>query len=354
MIIGVTGTKASGKGIVTEILKEKGFTYASTSDEVRKEAISRGKKDYTIFDLQNIGNDIREKFGSEELVKRCIKQNSSAEKLVIDGIRNPGEIQEIKKLGGIIISVDAPVELRFKRLLERKRESDPKTLEDFKKMESRDRGDNESTTGQQVDKCIEMSDYKIINDSTLESLKTKIEYILIKEQGKESKANCGEGITDYKRPSWDEYFMEVCRAIAKRATCERGRSGCVIAKENQILVTGYVGSPKGMPHCDEVGHEFKKTIHEDGKITNHCVRTVHAEQNAICQAAKLGIPLEGATFYCKMTPCRTCAMLIINCGIKRVVCEKKYHAGSESEEMLNKVGIKIEFFDESIEQYKNQ
>lgn len=354
MIIGITGTKASGKGIVTEILKEKGFVYSSTSDEVRKEAISRGKPDYTIFDLQNIGNEIREKFGSEELVKRCINQNDPTKKLVIDGIRNPGEIQEIKKLGGIIISVDAPEEVRFKRLLERKRESDPKSLEDFKKMESRDRGNKESNTGQQVDKCIEMSDYQIINDSTLESLKTRVEYILIKEQGKESKTNCGEGITEYKRPSWDEYFMEVCQAIAKRATCERGRSGCVIAKENQILVTGYVGSPKGMPHCDEVGHEFKQTIHEDGKITNHCVRTVHAEQNAICQAAKLGISLEDSTLYCKMTPCRTCAMLIINCGIKRVVCEKKYHAGIESEEMFKKVGIPLEFFDESIEQYKNQ
>lgn len=354
MIIGVTGTKASGKGIVTEILREKGFVYCSTSDEVRKEAVLRGLVDYKISDLQDIGNEIREKFGSEELVKRCLKENSDVENLVIDGIRNPGEVQEIKKIGGIMISVDAPVEVRFKRLLERKRESDPKNLADFQKMEARDRGDKESGVGQQVDKCIEMSDYHIINDSTLESLKTRIEYLLIKEKGKDSSINHGEGISDYKRPSWDEYFMEVCRSIAKRATCDRGRSGCVISKGNQILVTGYVGSPKGLPHCDEVGHEFKQTIHEDGKITNHCVRTVHAEQNAICQAAKLGVSLDGATLYCKMTPCRTCAMLIINCGIKRVVCEKKYHAGGESEEMFNKVGISLDFFDNSIEQYKNQ
>ena len=129
----------------------------------------------------------------------------------------------------------------------------------------------------------------------------------------------------YVRPSWDEYFMEICRTVAKRATCDRGRSGCVIARDNQILVTGYVGSPTGLPHCDEAGHLLKKMIHDNGEITQHCVRTVHAEQNAICQAAKRGIALEGATVYCKMTPCRTCAMLIINCGIKRVVCEKHYH-----------------------------
>lgn len=354
MIIGVTGTKASGKGIVTEILKEKGFVYTSTSDQVRKEAVSRGISNYTISDLQDIGNDLREKFGSEELVKRCLKENEGNSNLVIDGIRNPGEIQEIKKQGGIMISVDAPDELRFKRLLERKRESDPKTLEDFRKMEARDRGSKESSTGQQVDKCIEMSDYSIINDSTLETLKTKIEYILLKEKTKDSSINCGEGINDYKRPSWDEYFMEVCKAISKRATCDRGRSGCVIARNNQLLVTGYVGSPRGLPHCDEVGHQFKQTIHEDGSVTNHCVRTIHAEQNAICQAAKEGISLNGATLYCKMTPCRVCAMLIINCGIKRVVCEKMYHAGKESEEMFEKAGIKIEFFDKSVEQYKNQ
>ncbi len=158
----------------------------------------------------------------------------------------------------------------------------------------------------------------------------------------------------YKRPSWDEYFMEVANAISKRATCDRGRSGCVIAKDRQILVTGYVGSPKGLPHCDDVGHQMKKMMHEDGSVTQHCVRTVHAEQNAICQAARKGISIEGATLYCRMTPCRTCAMLIINCGISRVVCEKKYHAGEESEKMFASVGIKLEYVEEEVLKYSDQ
>ncbi len=158
----------------------------------------------------------------------------------------------------------------------------------------------------------------------------------------------------YKRPSWDDYFMEVCQAISKRATCDRGRSGCIIVKNKQILTTGYVGSPVGFPHCDEAGHEFKKTYHEDGTFTNHCVRTIHAEQNAICQAAKLGVALDGATLYCKMTPCRVCAMMIINSGIKEVICEKKYHAGEESEEMFKKAGIPLRFFYDEVEQYENQ
>lgn len=158
----------------------------------------------------------------------------------------------------------------------------------------------------------------------------------------------------YRRPSWDEYFMEVADAISKRATCDRGRSGCVIARDRNILVTGYVGSPQGLPHCDDAGHQLKKTMHEDGTVTQHCVRTVHAEQNAICQAAKRGIAIEGATLYCRMTPCRTCAMLIINCGIVRVVCEHRYHSADESEDLFTQAGIKLEYVHDDVLKYENQ
>ena len=158
----------------------------------------------------------------------------------------------------------------------------------------------------------------------------------------------------YVRPTWDEYFMEVCRAIAKRATCDRGRSGCVIARDNQLLVTGYVGAPRGLPHCDDVGHQFKKVQHEDGSVSQHCVRTVHAEQNAICQAAKRGISIDGATLYCKMTPCRTCAMLIINCGIKRVIAEKRYHDSADSIQMFKQAGVELEHLSDNVEEYQGQ
>lgn len=158
----------------------------------------------------------------------------------------------------------------------------------------------------------------------------------------------------YKRPSWDEYFMEVASSIAKRATCDRGRSGCVIARDHQILATGYVGAPAGLPHCDEAGHEMRKVVREDGSISQHCVRTVHAEQNAICQAAKRGVPIDGATLYCRMTPCRTCAMMIINCGIERVVAERRYHAGAESEAMFREAGVELEYVHDEVESYTNQ
>lgn len=159
---------------------------------------------------------------------------------------------------------------------------------------------------------------------------------------------------EYQRPTWDEYFMEIARAVGKRATCDRGRSGCVIARNKQILVTGYVGAPAGLGHCDELGHQMKTVTHEDGHSSNHCVRTTHAEQNAIVQAAKIGVAIDGATLYCKMTPCTVCTKMIINSGIKHIVCEKRYHAGGESEEMFKTVGISLDFFDGEVEQYENQ
>jgi dCMP deaminase len=158
----------------------------------------------------------------------------------------------------------------------------------------------------------------------------------------------------HKRPDWDEYFLELCATVAKRATCDRGRSGCVITRENRLLVTGYVGSPAGLPHCDEAGHQLKQTVHEDGTTTTHCVRTVHAEQNAICEAARMGVSIAGATLYCTMTPCRVCAMLIINCGIVRVVCSCRYHAGKESEQMFAQAGVELVIMQDTVMQYSKQ
>jgi len=156
------------------------------------------------------------------------------------------------------------------------------------------------------------------------------------------------------RPSWDEYFIGLMEEIGKRATCDRGRSGAVIVKDKRILCTGYVGSPPGIKHCDEIGHLMKKVIDDDGTERQHCVRTIHAEQNAIIQAAKYGIPIEGATLYCKMEPCRVCAMMIIGVGIKRVVCQKKYHAAQDTKEMFEKAEVELEVVDDKVEEYENQ
>lgn len=136
----------------------------------------------------------------------------------------------------------------------------------------------------------------------------------------------------------DGYFIKIVDTVALRATCNRGMSGCIITKDKYILTTGYVGAPIGFNHCGN-RHLLSKVLHEDGSITTHCVGTVHAEINAIIQAAKRGICIDGATLYCTMTPCLSCAMAIINCGIKRVVCKNRYKLADLSESYFEEAGI---------------
>ena len=148
--------------------------------------------------------------------------------------------------------------------------------------------------------------------------------------------------------------MSIAIESSKRSTCDRKHIGAVIERDKTILSTGYNGSIRGFPHCDGIGHQMKATIHEDGKITNHCVRTTHAEQNAIVQAARNGARIEGSTLYCKMTPCYICAKMIINAGIKSVVVSKDYHAGLDSKKIFKQAGIKLKVVDKSVENYSNQ
>ena len=155
----------------------------------------------------------------------------------------------------------------------------------------------------------------------------------------------------YQRPSWDEYFLSLVEMVGSRGTCDRGRSGCVIVRERRILATGYVGAPAGARHCDEIGHEMHTVTHENGKETRHCIRTSHAELNAIANAARFGVALDGATLYCHMTPCYTCAKLIINAGIKKVVCNLDYHAGARSKEIFQETGVDYALVNDKVQTY---
>jgi dCMP deaminase len=341
MIIGLTGSLASGKGVFSDFLKEKGFVYFSHSDELRKIA-KELDLEITRKNLQYLGNKIRKERGLDYLTKVIIGKINKMQcpKVVIDSIRNPAEVDYLSKQKNFfLVAVDAPQKLRFKRLISRARESDPTTWERFLEVDNKDKGINEEKHGQGVGKCIKKSRFIFVNDNEgpIELLHPRMENLYADLNSKVS------------RPTWDEYFLEISRSVAKRATCNRGKTGCVIAKNKQILVTGYVGSPTGLPHCDEVGHQLESTIHEDGIKRDHCIRTTHAEQNAICQAAKLGIPIKGATLYCKMVPCPVCAKMIANAGIKRVVCEKGYQSGAA--DLMKQAGILVEVLDREIEKY---
>ena len=161
-------------------------------------------------------------------------------------------------------------------------------------------------------------------------------------------------MTDHSRPSWDAYFISLVDQVAQRATCDRGKSGCIITKEKRILCTGYVGAPPGFPHCTEEGHILKKVFDDDGTERQHCVRTIHAEQNAICQAARYGISLQDTILYCTMEPCRVCALLIISVGIKKVVAKRKYHAAKDTRDLFQKAGIKLIVMEDKTEDYPDQ
>ncbi len=155
-----------------------------------------------------------------------------------------------------------------------------------------------------------------------------------------------------KRPSWDEYFLQLADSVSARGTCDRGYSGCVAVRDKRVLTTGYVGSVAGLPHCDEAGHDMHAMTDETGHSSQHCVRTLHAEQNALLQAARFGIPLEGATFYCRMEPCLTCAKMLANAGVVRVVCERRYHAGQQTRDLFKAVGIRLDVLHDEVQPYE--
>lgn len=152
----------------------------------------------------------------------------------------------------------------------------------------------------------------------------------------------------------DEYFMDIVRVVGEKGTCDRGRSGCVIVRDWQILATWYVQSPVGSQSCDEIGHhQMRKIIKDNWEEKEHCMRNCCAELSAISAAARQWIRLEWATLYTKMTPCyvRHCAHLVVSSGIKRVVCERHFHDADLSEQLLKNAWVELVYLEQWIETY---
>jgi dCMP deaminase len=177
------------------------------------------------------------------------------------------------------------------------------------------------------------------------------------------------------RPSRDEYFMGFARQAAKMATCDRGKSGAAIVVDGQVVSTGYVGAASKLDHCDDSGHLIREVVYIDEiidknnfngnpilslldsqdlnyhPIRQHCMRTAHAEGNAIVYAAKHGIAINGGTLYCKMEPCLRCCVDIINAGIKRVVSEYRYHGARLTREWFKKAGVELVVLNDELPNY---
>lgn len=145
------------------------------------------------------------------------------------------------------------------------------------------------------------------------------------------------------RENIDNYFLRIVEVVASRSTCDRGKPGCIIVRDKNILCTGYAGSPRGIAHCDEIGHEMEN---------DSCVRTTHAEANAICQAAKNGVKIDLSTLYCSMTPCYNCAKMIINAGIFRVVAAQDYHKSEKSKKIFHQSGVSLVIVNSEVKKYE--
>ena len=145
------------------------------------------------------------------------------------------------------------------------------------------------------------------------------------------------------RKNIHKYFLEVANLCGKRrGTCDRGKSGAVIVRNGRIISTGYVGAPSGLPHCDDVGHEI---------VDGHCLRSTHAEQNAIINAAREGVSTDNANLYCTMVPCYACAKMIINAGIREVYADYDYHASSRTKEVFSMSGVKLFINHKEVKEY---
>lgn len=147
------------------------------------------------------------------------------------------------------------------------------------------------------------------------------------------------------RPSWDEYFMQMAELTAQRSTCLRRKVGAVIVKDKHIIATGYNGAPRGLRHCGDLGGCLRQKLGVPSGQRHELCRALHAEQNAIIQAATLGQSIEGATIYVTHQPCIICAKMIINAGITRIVVRSGY-PDKMSEEMVKEANLKIEMLKE--------
>ena len=147
------------------------------------------------------------------------------------------------------------------------------------------------------------------------------------------------------RPSWDSYFMEIAGVVSQRSTCLRRKVGAVIVKDKRLLTTGYNGAPAGLLHCLEIGCLRQEKNIPSGERHELC-RGLHAEQNAIIQAALHGVSIHGAVLYCTHYPCSLCAKMLVNAGIKRIVLKENY-PDELARQLFKEAGIKVEIYFEA-------
>ena len=312
MILGLIGRNCSGKGEVAKFLQSIGFNYYSLSDLLREELKSRDLEE-SRDNLIEIGNELRRKYGPPVLAERVLERLEPDKNYVIDSIRNPLEVAALKKRANFrLIRVVADEATRFERMRSRQRPGDPDNLEDFQRHETAEA----------------LADAELENNGTIDELR---------EQTRRLVQQVSAGI---KRPDWDEYFMNIAQMVALRSNCIKRKVAAIIVKDKRIISTGYNGTPRGLPNCNEGGCPRCNSLGESGKGLEECYCS-HAEENAITQSAYHGVNIKGATLYSTFSPCLLCTKMIINSGINEVVFSTEYSMGEIPMKLLEQAGVRI-------------
>ncbi|MBI5227337.1 AAA family ATPase [Candidatus Micrarchaeota archaeon] len=329
MIIGLTGENCAGKSTVAEYLMKKGFYYFSLSDAIREELKKEGKG-ITRENLIDMGNRLRQLHGAGALGRKIAQKLQADKNYCIDSIRNPTEVDELKKAGDFFLFyITAPSETRFERIKARNREEDPRTYEAFLEIEKLEM-ENADKTKQNLKGTFALAQATISNEGNLNELYDKVNAELAKTS-KEFKM---------VRPSWDDYFMGIAKVVASRSNCIKRKVAAVIVKDKRIISTGYNGTPRGTRNCAEGGCPRCNNFSESGKNLEECLCS-HGEENAIVQASYHGISIKDSSVYTTFSPCLLCTKMIINAGIKEVVYNVDYPLGETPMKLLKDAGVKV-------------
>ncbi|MEW5897075.1 MAG: deaminase [Nanoarchaeota archaeon] len=331
MIIGITGNYASGKDTAAEMLQKMNFYHISFSDILREE-LKKKKMEITRDNLIEMGNNMREKHGSNILAKMALDKVEDGENYVFTSIRNPAEVELLQQRRDfVLVNVVAAEHIRLKRILQRNRENDPKTLKELREKEKLENINNENY--QQLNKVAGMARMIVNNDTSVENLNKKMSRLVEDWMFK----------LQVPRPDWDVYFMNIAEQVKMRSTCMSAKKGAIIVKNKMILSTGYNGSPKGIKHCADGGCKRCTLRHlgklKSGDYSQPCI-CCHSEENAIVQAAYNGVSTNGAVLYTTFTPCTSCAKMIINAGIKEVIAKVNY-PDDVGTGLLEEAGVKL-------------
>lgn len=327
MIIGLTGKNGAGKTAVSDYLRSRGFEYHSLSDEIREETRRRGLE-ISREVLIEVGNELRAKFGPGILAERILQSLEPDQNYVVDSIRNPSEVEVLKRREDfVLLAVEADQAVRFERSRARGRENAAQTLAQFVEEESRElQSDNPAS--QQLLATIQKADVVIVNNGTLPELHAKLDETLPPLMSR------------FKRPSWDEYFMNIAKVVAMRSNCMKRKVAAIIVKDRRVISTGYNGTPRGAKNCNEGGCPRCNGMAASGTALDECL-CCHGEENAITQAAYHGTSLKGSTLYTTFAPCLLCTKMIINSGIEEVVYNQDYPLNGTALSLLQECGIKL-------------